>query len=117
RQLLNDTLTEAGYSNLRFFENGKEAWEYLEEIANDENVDPKEKLNLIISDIEMPQMDGHHLTDKIKKHPRLQEIPVIIFSSLITRDLFHKGEAVGADAQVSKPEIVKLVEEIDKLII
>jgi len=117
RQLLNDTLTEAGYSNLRFFENGKEAWEYLEEIANDENVDPKEKLNLIISDIEMPQMDGHHLTDKIKKHPRLQEIPVIIFSSLITRDLFHKGEAVGADAQVSKPEIVKLVEEIDELII
>ncbi|HHY20755.1 MAG TPA: chemotaxis protein CheV, partial [Bacilli bacterium] len=49
--------------------------------------------------------------------PRLTEIPVIIFSSLITDDLFHKGEQVGASAQVSKPEIVKLVERIDELIL
>ena len=117
RQLLKDTLGEAGYNNVRFFENGKEAWDYLEALAKNESVDPKEELNLIITDIEMPQMDGHHLTDKIKKDSRLKDIPVIIFSSLITRDLFHKGEAVGANAQVSKPEIVSLVEKIDALII
>ena len=117
RQLLKDTLGEAGYNNVRFFENGKETWDYLEALAKNESVDPKEELNLIITDIEMPQMDGHHLTDKIKKDSRLKDIPVIIFSSLITRDLFHKGEAVGANAQVSKPEIVSLVEKIDALII
>lgn len=117
RQLLIDTLSEAGYENLKVFENGKEAWEYLEGLSQDDSVDPKTQVNLIITDIEMPQMDGHHLTDRIKKDLRLSEIPVIIFSSLITDDLFHKGESVGANAQISKPEIVSLIEKIDKLIL
>ena len=116
RQLLKDTLSEAGYSNLQFFENGKEAWEYLESISTDETINPSDKVDLIITDIEMPQMDGHHLTDRVKKDERLKHIPVVIFSSLITRDLFHKGEAVGANAQVTKPEIVTLVEKIDALL-
>lgn len=117
RKLLGDTLSEAGYDNVRFFENGRDAWEYLESIANDDNIEPTNEVNLILTDLEMPQMDGHHLTVKVKEHPRLTEIPVIIFSSLITDDLFHKGEQVGASAQVSKPEIVKLVERIDELIL
>lgn len=116
RQLLKDTLSEAGYSNLQFFENGKEAWEYLESISTDETINPSDKVDLIITDIEMPQMDGHHLTDRVKKDERLKHIPVVIFSSLITKDLFHKGEAVGANAQVTKPEIVTLVEKIDALL-
>src|SRR5699024_8048750 len=97
RQLLIDTLSEAGYSNLRVFENGKEAWEYLASLSADESIEPTEEINLIITDIEMPQMDGHHLTDRIKKDLRLNDIPVIIFSSLITQDLYHKGESVGAE--------------------
>jgi len=113
RQLLRDTLEEAGYDRVQFFENGKDAWGYLENLAEDEALTPSEEVNCIITDLEMPQMDGHHLTDKVKKHERLNGIPVIIFSSLITDDLFHKGEKVGASAQVSKPEIVKLVKEID----
>src|SRR5690606_10848465 len=116
RQLLKDTLSEADYSNLQLFENGKEAWDYLEALSKDESSDPKEKVDLIITDIEMPQMDGHHLTDRIKKDERLKDIPVVIFSSMITKDLFHKGEAVGANAQVTKPEIVNLVEKIDGLL-
>lgn len=117
RHLLKDTLTEAGYENLQFFENGKEAWNYLEGLSNDQSLEPQEEVNLIITDIEMPQMDGHHLTDRVKKDSRLKNIPVIVFSSLITKDLFHKGETVGASAQVSKPEIVTLVEKIDSLIL
>jgi len=115
--LLEETLSEAGYENIRFFENGKDAWDYLEELANNDIVEPKEEVNLIITDIEMPQMDGHHLISRVKETQRLSEIPVVIFSSLITRDLFHKGEAVGASAQVSKPEIVNLVKKIDELIL
>src|SRR5699024_9054838 len=83
RHLLKDTLAEAGYENLQVFENGKEAWAYLEGLANDESLVPKEEVNLIITDIEMPQMDGHHLTGRVKQNLRLQDIPVIIFSSLI----------------------------------
>ncbi len=63
----------------------------------------------------MPKMDGHHLTKRIKEHPQLNKLPVIIFSSLITDELRHKGKGVGADAQVSKPEIARLVEYIDEL--
>src|SRR5699024_5940825 len=116
RELLKDTLKEAGYENITFFENGQDAWQYLIKIGNDESIQPKDEVNLIISDIEMPQMDGHHLTKRIKGHPRLTDIPVVIFSSLITNDLFHKGEQVGASAQVSKPEIVSLVKYIDEYI-
>ena len=117
RALLGDTLNEAGYENVLFFENGKDAWTYLHDLTENESVHIEDEVNLIITDIEMPQMDGHHLTDKIKKDAELSNIPVIIFSSLITDDLYHKGVHVGASAQVSKPEIVKLVEEIDRLII
>ena len=62
----------------------------------------------------MPQIYGHHLTYCVKIDSRLKGIPVIIFSSLITDDLYYKGENVGAISQVSKPNLVNLVKEIDK---
>lgn len=116
RKLLNDTLTEAGYVNLEFFENGKEAFEYLEHLL-ETNGDITKHVQLVVTDIEMPQMDGHHLTKRIKTHSELQKLPVIIFSSLITDDLRHKGERVGADDQISKPEIGDLILKIDELIL
>src|SRR5699024_495949 len=115
RELLIYTLNEAGYDQLTFFENGVDAWEYLEELSKDEATRLAQNVDLISTDTEMPKMNGHHLTDRVKKDSRLHELPVIIFSSLITNDLFHKGERVGANAQVSKPEIVRLVEHIDEL--
>ncbi|MCT8137942.1 chemotaxis protein CheV [Anaerobacillus sp. CMMVII] len=115
RKLLEDTLTQAGYKNLQFFEDGKQAWDYLEKLGESTDL-VTEFPHLIISDIEMPKMDGHHLTKRIKEDKVLNAIPVVIFSSLITGDLFHKGERVGANAQVSKPEIVNLVETIDQLL-
>jgi two-component system, chemotaxis family, chemotaxis protein CheV len=116
RKLLNDTLREAGYEDVEFFENGADAFQYLESIV-DENQDVKESVHLVLTDIEMPQMDGHHLTKRIKNHPKLTTLPVIIFSSLITNDLKHKGEMVGAEDQVSKPEIAELILKIDQYIL
>ncbi|MFC5558468.1 chemotaxis protein [Ureibacillus thermophilus] len=116
RKLLNETLTEAGYMNLEFFENGKDAYNYLETLLEKKG-DITKQVQLVVTDIEMPQMDGHHLTKRIKTHPELQKLPVIIFSSLITDDLRHKGEQVGADDQVSKPEIADLILKIDELIL
>ena len=116
RKLLFDTMTEAGYVNVDFFENGRDAYEYLEAIVKaDKNIE--KHIQLVITDIEMPQMDGHHLTKKIKSHPDLQKLPVIIFSSLITDDLRHKGEEVGAEEQISKPEIAELILKMDKFIL
>ncbi|WP_406687342.1 chemotaxis protein [Rossellomorea vietnamensis] len=116
RKLLNDTLREAGYEDVEFFENGADAFQYLESIV-DGNQDVKESVHLVLTDIEMPQMDGHHLTKRIKNHPKLNTLPVIIFSSLITNDLKHKGEMVGAEDQVSKPEIAELILKIDQYIL
>ncbi|MBM7659573.1 two-component system chemotaxis response regulator CheV [Bacillus mesophilus] len=115
RKLIQDTLSEAGYNNLQFFENGKDAFSYLEELKTNKEI--KEELQIMITDIEMPQMDGLHLTKKVKDDPQLSVLPIVIFSSLITNDQQHKGKQVGADAQVSKPEIAELVQIIDQLIL
>ncbi|KUP08761.1 chemotaxis protein CheV [Bacillus coahuilensis m2-6] len=112
RKLLHETLTEAGYENIDSFENGELALNYLLSLREAGTL--KEDVQIVITDIEMPQMDGHHLTRRIKEEKELSTLPVIIFSSLITDDLKHKGEKVGAEAQVSKPEIEKLVQLIDQ---
>lgn len=116
RKLLHDTLEEAGFSNIDFFENGQDALNYLLMLA-EQGKTVEDQIQLIITDIEMPQMDGHHLTKRVKEDGRLSKLPVIIFSSLITEDLRHKGQMVGADGQVSKPEIGELVNLIDKYIL
>ncbi|MGO4886461.1 chemotaxis protein [Anaerobacillus sp. MEB173] len=116
RKLLEETLHEAGYVNLQFFDDGRAAWDHLEKVSV-ETASVTDEIQLIITDIEMPKMDGHHLTKRIKSDQQLNQIPVVIFSSLITEDLHHKGITVGANAQVSKPEIVELVKVIDDLIL
>ena len=70
----------------------------------------------IITDIEMPLMDGHRLTKLVKSDDEIKRIPLIIFSSLVNDEMRRKGEQLGADAQLTKPEIGKLVETIDSLI-
>ncbi|EIO1327055.1 TPA: chemotaxis protein CheV, partial [Listeria innocua] len=116
RQLLEDTLHEAGYTNLQFFANGREAQEHIFKLLKEQKEQTFENVNLLITDIEMPQMDGHHLTKVIKEDEIGRELPVVIFSSLITEDLEHKGAGVGADAQVSKPNIHQLINILDELV-
>lgn len=113
-KLIKDFLEKAGYSNLLMAENGAEAWEIIENFRNGGNV--LEKIKCVITDIEMPQMDGHHLTKLIKSDKELKEIPVIIFSSLINPEMRIKGKSVGADAQITKPEIGTLIEVVDGLV-
>lgn len=117
RQLLEDTLHEAGYTNLQFFANGREAQEHIFKLLKEQKEQTFENVNLLITDIEMPQMDGHHLTKVIKEDEIGRELPVVIFSSLITEDLEHKGVGVGADAQVSKPNIHQLINILDELVL
>lgn len=115
RKLLNDTLIKAGFKNLKTFDDGRQLYDYLQKLVDEKGDKFTEDVHLIITDVEMPQMDGHTLTRKIKEDPILRKLPVIIFSSLITDELKHKGEAVKADAQLSKPEVGELIEIVDKL--
>lgn len=113
-KLITDCLHKAGYSNVTVANNGKEAWDKLCQYKENENV--RNKVSCVITDIEMPQMDGHRLTKLIKEDELLKEIPVIIFSSLVNDEMRRKGEQLGANAQLSKPEIGSLVSCLDDLI-
>lgn len=116
RKLLRETLTKAGFTNMKIFDDGEQALSYLERLKIDLGKSFIKEVQLLITDIEMPQMDGLTLTRKVKEDEVLKRLPVIIFSSLITGDLRHKGESVGADAQLSKPEIEELIGVIDQLL-
>ncbi len=112
--MIEQSLKKAGYVNIRKFNNGKDCWDFLSSIKNDSDL--YEKASILITDIEMPEMDGHRLTKLVKEDSRLKEIPVIIFSSLINPEMEIKGRNLGADEQMSKPEIGHLVEVIDRLL-
>ena len=75
-----------------------------------------DKIKCIITDIEMPIMDGHRLTKLVKSDDATKDIPLIIFSSLVNEEMRRKGESLGADRQLSKPEIGNLVSVIDELV-
>lgn len=113
--LIVNTLHDAGYRNVISFDNGKDAWEY---ISGHKALggDILEQVSCLISDIEMPQMDGHRLTKLIKDDEVLHRIPVLLFSSLINEQMRKKGESVGADAQFSKPQIGSLITHLNEYI-
>lgn len=110
---ISDSLKKAGYVNLIECPNGKKAWDYI--VQHAEDGDLRESVALVITDVEMPEMDGHTLTRLIKTNKHTRFLPVIIFSSLVNDDIRKKGEQL-ADCQLSKPEIGSLVKNIDALL-
>ena len=114
RKLIVDSLKKAGYDNIIKAENGEGAWEYIVKCRDAGTLD--KDVHLLITDIEMPLMDGHRLTKLVKSDDATKHIPVIIFSSLVNEEMKRKGEDLGADAQLSKPEIGNLVKVIDDLL-
>ena len=113
-KMIEDCLHKAGYANLRMFPNGRELWEALNALPAGSRL--FDDVALVITDIEMPQMDGHRLTKLIKDSPKFNSIPLIIFSSLISEEMRIKGRQLGADEQMSKPEIGHLVDVMDQLL-
>ena len=107
-KLVVNAITEAGFHNIASFSNGLEAWNYISSFAQSEDI--LSNISLVVSDIEMPQMDGHRLTKLIKSDDNLKKIPVFLFSSLIDDTMKRKGISVGADEQFSKPQIAGLIQ-------
>ena len=115
RDLLVTTLHDSGYRFVRDFGNGMDAWEYLRTLANKDGPIHMH-VGIIVSDVEMPKMDGHRLLKLVRDNDRLHEVPFVLFSSLISEEMRLKGESLGASAQISKPEINQLIDILDKLI-
>lgn len=118
REMLRDLMEKANF-DVEAMTNGREAWDRLKELkakAEAEGKNITDYVQVMVSDIEMPSMDGHNLCKRIKDDPMMKHLPVILFSSLITDKLRHKGDAVGADDQVSKPEVTHLAQRALALI-
>lgn len=118
RTIITRTLEHTGY-RITTASSGKEAWDILEKLRRESTDAGKplhSLLDVVISDIEMPEMDGHALTRKIKADGVLKQLPVVLFSSLITDNMRERGVAAGADYQVSKPDLPNLTQQIRSII-
>ncbi|WP_419786722.1 chemotaxis protein [Pseudodesulfovibrio sp.] len=118
RELLRNNFNNANFE-VTLASDGAEAWNFLNGIkarSQEEGKSPLDYLDVVVSDVEMPQMDGYTLTRTIKEDPVLNVLPVTLFSSLISKAVLHKGKAVMADAQVTKPEFHGLTEKVLDLV-
>ena len=115
RKMIADALHKAGYVNVITKDNGQDAWDFLQTLK-EENGPVEKQISCLITDIEMPQMDGLRLTKLVKESKTLSKLPVIVFSSLITEQMALKCMEVGADAQLSKPQIHLLIGMMKELL-
>ncbi len=116
--MVKDALVEAGYTNLRGFADGEDAWHYLTSLV-DEASDPagfRRQVACVITDVEMPRMDGLSFIKSIRAHPVMAETPVVVFSSIASKDNEKKGRQVGASAQVPKPRYDELLNTVNQLL-
>lgn len=119
RHLVMNLLKKEGRFDVVQANDGEEAWVMLQkykEEALEKNVPVTDIVQGIISDIEMPNLDGLTLCKYIKQDPVLKEMPVAMFSSLISSSLAHKCESVGADAQFAKPDLQGISNKMFELI-
>ena len=115
RDLLVTTLHESGYRYVRDFGNGQDAWEYLQGLTQ-KGGQISSHVGVIVSDVEMPRMDGHRLLKLVRADDRLSDVPLVLFSSLISDEMRIKGDQLGASGQIAKPEINQLIGLLDNLI-
>jgi two-component system chemotaxis response regulator CheV len=118
RHLIKEKLTQANF-NIKVADNGEEAWQKLMAFRGRAEADGqsiRDQLDIVVSDIEMPVMDGYSLTKRIKDDAYFSQLPVVLFSSLITQEQRHRGESVGADDQITKPEFDALAGRLVALI-
>jgi two-component system chemotaxis response regulator CheV len=97
--------------------NGLEAWDELEKMAAYAQASGQEVtdlISLVLTDIEMPEMDGYILTKKIKSDPRFAGVPVIMHSSLSGMSNQQLGKSVGVDEYVPKFEPQRLSETLTR---
>ncbi|EKO3607526.1 chemotaxis protein CheV [Vibrio metschnikovii] len=118
RSMIQETLSSAGY-NVIACKDGGEAYEKLmdiQRVAKEENTSVSELVNAIVTDVEMPRMDGMHLVKRLRENEAYNQTPIIMFSSLMSDDNRAKALALGANDTITKPEIGKMVGLMDSFI-
>lgn len=108
RDLMTRIFRESGYAKVEVYADGQAAWDAINT--------PGEPIDAIVSDIEMPRMDGLHLTKRIRDLAHMKNVPIVLFSSLVSDDNLKKGQQVGATAQIPKPELGEMVRLVDRTV-
>lgn len=119
RRLVLDLLKKEGRFDVTQANDGEEAWQLLLKLkqeAEEKQIPVTNLVQGIISDIEMPNLDGLTLCKYIKEDHALKELPVAMFSSLISNSMALKCESVGADAQYAKPDLQGISDKMFELI-
>ena len=109
RQTIENLLKKLGFGEVVVCVDGEEAWQYLVRCKEEKS----KQVDVVLSDIEMPRMDGMHLTARIRGDATLAKMPVVLFSSIISGDTSHRSRSVGANAQVTKSDTKGLVDALD----
>ncbi|WP_337167412.1 chemotaxis protein [Vibrio parahaemolyticus] len=118
RSLIQDTLASSGY-NVITCKDGGEAHEKLMgliEVAKEEQLPVRELLDAVVTDVEMPRMDGMHLVKRLRETEAFRQMPIIMFSSLMSEDNRAKALSLGANDTITKPEIGRMVNMMDKYV-
>lgn len=117
RDRVEQELLQANYTRVVTFANGQECYDRIVEIqqkAAESGEELTDHLSAVVTDIEMPAMDGLALCHNVKSGLLVKEVPFIIFSSLINEQIAQKCNEVGADVYISKPQFAQLVDLLDR---
>lgn len=116
RSIVTSLLNRGGYEDVHGFDNGLSCYQALQQTLEEAKTEGRpinSAVGILVSDIEMPQMDGMTLCRRVKTDLGLNDVPVVLFSSLINDQIARKCEAVGADGYVSKPRFGDLLDIVD----
>ncbi len=119
RKSVIEELSAAGYA-VDACSNGRDALETVlnyEKTAKEHGCPLSDVMHCLVTDIEMPQMDGLHLVRRLRDDEFFKDLPIIIFSSIANEENKRKAAGVGATGFIAKPEIPKLVRLIDALVL
>ncbi|MDH5509639.1 MAG: chemotaxis protein [Nitrospinota bacterium] len=117
RQSVKKVTMQAGYNKITVFDNGEDTYHEIQKLADKaraRGVGIGEYVTAVLTDIEMPRMDGLTLCRRIKEDLRLTHLPVIMFSSLINDQMINKCKSVGADGWADKLQVEELIHVLDK---
>lgn len=118
RRHTTNVLHNAGFTNLEVFDNGQTALEFLLKRREDcarAGRDLREDIQLVLTDIEMPRLDGLTLCRRIKESGGAGIPAVVVYSSLINDEMKRKCKSVGTDRELSKPHGNDIIDVIDEL--
>ena len=108
RKQIKDSLASGGFTNLMLCADGKEAYDAI--------MQEGARFDVLVTDVEMPRLDGLALTRRLKENPATKDLPIIVFSSIMAEDIKVKAASVGARYQITKPEISQLVEYVARVV-